>query len=163
MKFNYKIYENYSGEMPENNTHFAEQQILAQVKQQLEEPKRIVVRPKVKVWKDALLLFGVVVLIAAVLITLRLFTDISSGVFALICIATGLIYLAVLGQKLLLTLIIVYQKYAPETVRSSCLFEPCCSEYMRISVLKYGALKGLIRGIKRISRCRYPNGGIDEP
>ena len=163
MKFNYNIYENYSGEMPENNTHFAEQQILAQVKRSLEESKRIVVRPKVKVWKDALLLFGVVVLIAAVLITLQLFTDISSGVFALICIVVGLLYLAVLGKKLLLTLIIVYQKYAPETVRSSCLFEPCCSEYMRISVLKYGALKGLIRGIKRISRCRYPNGGIDEP
>lgn len=163
MKCNYKIYENYSGEMPEDNTQFTEQKILAQVKQQLEEPKRIVVRPKAKVWKDALLLFGVVVLIAAVLITLRLFTDISNVVFALICIATGLTSLAVLGKKLLLTLIIVYQKYAPETVRSSCLFEPCCSEYMRISVLKYGALKGLIRGIKRISRCRYPNGGIDEP
>lgn len=90
MKCNYKIYENYSGEMPEDNTQFTEQKILAQVKQQLEEPKRIVVRPKAKVWKDALLLFGVVVLIAAVLITLRLFTDISNVVFALICIATGL-------------------------------------------------------------------------
>ena len=160
MKCNYKIYKNYSGEMPEDNTQFTEQKILAQVKKQLEESKRIVLRPKVKVWKDALLLFGVVVLIAAVLITLRLFTDISSGVFALICIATGLIYLAVNG------LVIendILKKYAPETVHSSCLFEPCCSEYMRISVLKYGALKGLIRGIKRISRCRYPNGGIDEP
>lgn len=140
MKFNYKIYENYSGEMPEDNTQFTEQKILAQVKRSLEEPKRIVVRPKVKVWKDALLLFGVVVLIAAVLITLRLFTDISNVVFALICIVTGLIYLAVLGKKLLLTLIIVYQKYAPETVRSSCLFKPCCSENMRISVLKYPRL-----------------------
>ena len=87
MKFNYKIYENYSGEMPEDNTQFTEQKILAQVKQQLEESKRIVVRPKVKVWKDALLLFGVAVLIAAVLITLRLFTDISNVVFALICVA----------------------------------------------------------------------------
>lgn len=163
MKLNYKIYENYSGEMPEGDTQFAEQKILAQVKQQLEEPKRIVVRPKVKIWKDTLLLLRALVLVAAVLITLRIFTDLSSGVFALICIAFVLVYLAVLGKKLLLTVITFYQKFAPETVRSSCLFEPCCSEYMRISVLKYGALKGLKRGIKRISRCRYPNGGIDEP
>lgn len=163
MKFNYKIYENYSGEMPEDNTQFTEQKILAQVKQQLEEPKRIVVRPKVKVWKDALLFLGTLVLIATALTILRIFTDISGGVFALMCITFGLLYLAVLGKKLLLTIIAVYQKYAPETVRSSCLFEPCCSEYMRISILKHGALKGFIRGIKRISRCRYPNGGIDEP
>lgn len=149
--------------MPEGDTQFAEQKILAQVKQQLEEPKRIVVRPKVKIWKDTLLLLRALVLVAAVLITLRIFTDLSSGVFALICIAFVLVYLAVLGKKLLLTVITFYQKFAPETVRSSCLFEPCCSEYMRISVLKYGALKGLKRGIKRISRCRYPNGGIDEP
>ena len=163
MRFNYKIYENYSGEMPEENTQFAEQKILAQVTQQLEEPKRIVIRPKVKIWKDALLLFGTLVLIAALLTLLRIYTSLSGGAFALICIAFGLGYLAVLGKKLLLTVITFYQKFAPETVRSSCLFEPCCSEYMRISVLKYGALKGFVRGIKRISRCRYPNGGIDEP
>lgn len=40
MKFNYNIYENYSGEMPENNTHFAEKQILAQEKQSLDDPKQ---------------------------------------------------------------------------------------------------------------------------
>ena len=87
MKFNYKIYENYSGEVPEGDTQFAEQLILAQVKKSLEESKRIVVRPKVKVWRDALLLLGALVLIAAMLTILRIITDVSAGVFALICIA----------------------------------------------------------------------------
>ena len=163
MKCNYKIYESSSGSTLEEDKTLSEQLILAQVKQSLEEPKRIVIRPKVKVWKDAILLIGALAPIVAMLIILREFTDISGGIFTSICLFSVLLYLAVSDRKLLLTLITFYQKYAPEFVRSSCLFEPCCSEYMRISVLKYGAFKGFLRGIKRISRCRYPNGGIDEP
>lgn len=163
MKFNYKIYENYSGDTPENNTQFDEQMILAQVKEALEEPKRIVIRPKVKVLKDTLLLLSIAVIVSVAMIIIHSSTDISGWIFALIAFMAIIIYFVIFGKKLLLTLITLYQKYAPEIVRSSCLFEPCCSEYMKLSVLKYGALKGFIRGIKRILRCRYPNGGIDEP
>ena len=163
MKFNYKIYENYSGDTLENNTQFDEQMILAQVKEALEEPKRIVIRPKVKVFKDTLLLLSIAAIVSVAMIIIRSSTDISSWIFSLIVFMAIITYFAILGKKLLLTLITLYQKYAPEIVRSSCLFEPCCSEYMKLSVLKYGALKGFIRGIKRILRCRYPNGGIDEP
>ncbi|MCM1008391.1 MAG: membrane protein insertion efficiency factor YidD [Ruminococcus flavefaciens] len=62
----------------------------------------------------------------------------------------------------MIILISLYQKYAPESIRSACLFEPCCSEYMKLSIMKYGVIKGLFKGIKRILRYRYPNGGIDE-
>ena len=163
MKCNYKIYENYSGEMPEHNTQLDEQIILAQVKQSLEEPKKIVIRPKIKVWKDVLLLSGVISIVSVTMITIRYLTDISGRIFALMLALAMIVFFAVLGKKFLLTIITLYQKYAPEAVRSSCIFEPCCSEYMRLSVIKYGTLKGFIRGIKRILRCRYPNGGIDEP
>ena len=163
MKFDYKIYENYSGNTPENNTQFNEQMILAQVKKALDEPKRIVIRPKVKVFKGILLMLSIAAIVSVVMIIIRYSTDISGWIFALIVLMAIIVYFAVLGKKFLLTLITLYQKYAPEIVRSSCLFEPCCSEYMKLSILKYGALKGFIRGIKRILRCRYPNGGIDEP
>ena len=73
------------------------------------------------------------------------------------------VFLVLNIKRLILTLIIAYQKYAPESIRSACLFEPCCSEYMKRSIEKYGVIKGLKKGIKRISRCHYPNGGIDEP
>ncbi|WP_242872833.1 membrane protein insertion efficiency factor YidD [Ruminococcus flavefaciens] len=149
--------------MPEHNTQLDEQIILAQVKQSLEESKKIVIRPKIKVWKDALLLLSIILIVSMAMIAIHYLTDISDWIFALILLLAVILFFAILGKKLLLTIITLYQKYAPEIVRSSCLFEPCCSEYMKLSVMKYGALKGFIRGIKRILRCRYPNGGIDEP
>lgn len=163
MKLNYRIYEEYSGEMPEGNTQFTEQMILTQVKQEYEQPKRIVIRPKESVWKSVLMLLMILTTIIVGLVSLRIFTGISVLIFAILCVSCILAYILIFFKKILITAIILYQKYAPEDVRSNCLYKPCCSEYMKISVKKYGAFKGFIKGIKRISRCRYPNGGTDEP
>ena len=57
----------------------------------------------------------------------------------------------------------LYQRFAPEKVRKKCRFEPSCSEYMILSVKKYGAISGLFRGIDRLKRCRPGNGGTDMP
>lgn len=162
MKYNYKIYEETSGEMPEVDVKIAEQILLAKIKQSYEQPKRIVIRPKILVWKDVFLLILTLAVIVVSLILILKLTGISQALFAAIYILSGVLYLAAFSKKMLITVIVIYQKYAPEFVRSSCLFEPCCSEYMRKSIIKYGVCKGFIKGIKRISRCRYPNGGIDE-
>lgn len=163
MKLNYRIYEQHSGKMPEPDTKIAEKVILAQVKQSCEQPQRTVIRPIISVWKDVVLLTSVIAAVISALIIIRVFTDISTFLFVLICILCGAVYLTLFAKKLLLTVIILYQKYAPEIMRASCLFETCCSEYMKIAVNKYGVCKGFVKGIKRISRCRYPNGGVDEP
>lgn len=42
--------------------------------------------------------------------------------------------------------------------RAACRFVPTCSEYTRQAIEKYGALRGVWLGIKRMSRCR-PGGG----
>ena len=34
-----------------------------------------------------------------------------------------------------------------------CNFEPTCSEYTRLCIIKYGAVKGWKLGIQRICRC----------
>ena len=60
-------------------------------------------------------------------------------------------------------LVLLYQRYAPEKVRASCLFTPSCSEYMLIAIDKYGLCKGLYKGTHRLCRCHYPNGGEDNP
>lgn len=125
-------------------------------------PSRIIIRPKISVRKDVqkillslLILFSVVILTGKYLL--------FGGWFLLFCFCGGLLYCKLFMKKIIITMIILYQKYAPEDVRGACLFEPCCSEYMRISLEKYGTARGLMRGLKRLSRCRYPNGGIDEP
>ena len=43
-----------------------------------------------------------------------------------------------------------------------CKYEPTCSEYMKQAILKYGSVKGVWLGIKRILRCNpFSKGGYD--
>ena len=47
--------------------------------------------------------------------------------------------------------------------QQTCRFYPRCSEYTIQAIQKYGIIKGLFLGSKRISRCHPGNpGGIDE-
>ena len=36
---------------------------------------------------------------------------------------------------------------------TTCVFYPTCSEYTKEAILKYGVLKGVIMGMRRILRC----------
>ena len=56
-----------------------------------------------------------------------------------------------------------YRKIAPKSIRNSCLFIPSCSEYAILSLKKYGFIKGWNMALKRIFKCKQPNGGIDFP
>ncbi len=44
-----------------------------------------------------------------------------------------------------------------------CVFSPTCSEYTIFALKKYGFLKGITLGIKRIWRCRPQNGPAHDP
>ncbi len=65
-------------------------------------------------------------------------------------------------QRLAIACIRWYQRKGT-SLHDRCRFEPTCSEYMRLSIEKYGTFPGIWKGIKRIRRCRYPNGGTDYP
>ena len=82
-----------------------------------------------------------------------------------VAIATGaLLLLALLrAKKLLIFSVRVYQRLAPAKLRRRCRYEPSCSTYMIRSLEKYGALRGLVRGLRRWGRCKPPYGGFDEP
>jgi len=65
-------------------------------------------------------------------------------------------------KQILLAIIKVYQffsKFTPPV----CRFYPTCSEYTRQAIVKYGALKGLWLGAKRIVRCRPGTPGGYDP
>ena len=59
--------------------------------------------------------------------------------------------------------VLVYKAIAPIDVRSRCLFTPTCSTYMIMAIYKYGLFIGFYKGIRRILRCKPPNGGVDYP
>lgn len=47
----------------------------------------------------------------------------------------------------------VYQKYFRKALPQSCRFMPSCSEYTKLAIEKFGFLKGLAKGVRRISTC----------
>lgn len=67
-------------------------------------------------------------------------------------------------KKAIIKLIIFYQKHISPFLGRNCRFSPSCSEYMVGSIKKYGSIKGILKGIKRISKCHpFHSGGIDLP
>ena len=64
-------------------------------------------------------------------------------------------------KQLFLSLIRLYQKTSFFSGRD-CRFTPTCSEYCYQAVDKYGIIKGLWLGLKRIVRCHpWSKGGED--
>ena len=61
-------------------------------------------------------------------------------------------------RKLLILPIILYQYLISPLFPGSCRFKPTCSEYAKLAILKYGFFKGIILGLKRLSKC-HPWGG----
>lgn len=74
-----------------------------------------------------------------------------------------LLYTLLSMKKILICCVRIYQRYAPDSIRMKCRFEPSCSQYMILAIERYGAVKGLRSGIKRLKRCKVGNGGYDYP
>lgn len=65
-------------------------------------------------------------------------------------------------KKAFLLLIRGYQKGVSPWLPAACRFHPTCSEYMYQAVEKWGLIKGLGLGLRRIGRCHPWNpGGVD--
>jgi hypothetical protein len=63
-------------------------------------------------------------------------------------------------KKATLKLLLFYKKYLSRG--ENCRFIPTCSQYTYQAVEKYGAIRGLWLGLKRISRCHpWGGGGVD--
>jgi putative membrane protein insertion efficiency factor len=65
-------------------------------------------------------------------------------------------------KKVFLFLLILYKKLFSSFLGSNCRFVPTCSVYAYESIEKYGVLKGVFLGIKRILKCHpFHKGGFD--
>ena len=63
---------------------------------------------------------------------------------------------------LLIALIRLYQTFISPGLPPSCRFAPSCSQYALEAVQRYGALKGVWLGARRLVRCHpWHPGGYD--
>ena len=65
-------------------------------------------------------------------------------------------------MKTIIVYLIRGYQVIPLISHKMCRFQPTCSEYMIEAIEKFGVIKGIKLGLKRISRC-HPGGayGID--
>lgn len=65
-------------------------------------------------------------------------------------------------KKIILLLIKLYQKYISIFLGKNCRFYPTCSAYTSEAIEKFGIIKGIFLGIKRIIKCHpFHPGGYD--
>ena len=66
-------------------------------------------------------------------------------------------------RSLALLLLRGYKRFVSPILPPMCRFEPTCSIYMMQAIEKYGALRGVWLGIRRLSRCHVFNPGGWDP
>jgi len=67
-------------------------------------------------------------------------------------------------RKLLIGMVRFYQRAVSPLLGSNCRFSPSCSQYTIEAIEKYGAIRGIWKGVKRIARCHpFSTGGYDPP
>ena len=57
------------------------------------------------------------------------------------------------SKRFLVKFISFYQRHLSIFKNPSCAFYPTCSEYSKQAIEKYGALRGIYLGLRRILRC----------
>jgi hypothetical protein len=69
-----------------------------------------------------------------------------------------------LPGRMVIGLVRLYQWTLSPIFGRQCRFQPTCSHYMIQAVEKYGAARGVLKGLWRILRCNpFCRGGYDPP
>jgi len=67
-----------------------------------------------------------------------------------------------MAKKILIWLVRAYQLLVSPLLGANCRFQPTCSRYMIDSIDRFGAVKGALLGLRRISHCHpWHEGGLD--
>ncbi len=66
-------------------------------------------------------------------------------------------------RRVALVLLRFYKRFISPLLPPMCRFEPTCSVYMMDAVAKYGALRGIWMGLRRLGRCHPFNPGGWDP
>lgn len=123
---------------------------------------RVLIRPSVSWLRIALGALLLAAVPAGAYLLLRAISPVRPLALPL-ALGVGLLCLLLDAKRILLCAIRVYQRYAPDSLRNKCRFEPSCSQYMVLAIQRYGLFKGLRMGVDRLRRCNVRGGGFDEP
>ena len=64
--------------------------------------------------------------------------------------------------ELAIALLRFYKRWISPMLPSACRYHPTCSEYMMDAIARYGVLRGVWMGVRRIGRCHpFHEGGFD--
>ena len=66
-------------------------------------------------------------------------------------------------RKVLSLFLFGYRKVLSPLLPAACRFYPSCSAYTEEAIQKYGILKGVFYGLRRIARCHPGHGGGYDP
>ena len=119
-------------------------------------------RPKIN-WLIILLYWAIPVVVLAALGWALIYFGLHWPWAVLIALAIFAVYGILMLKRAAICMIKIYQRYTPASIRNNCRFEPSCSEYMLLSIQKYGLIKGVCKGIGRLRRCNVNGGGFDYP
>ena len=119
-------------------------------------------RPKINWIRIILYVLLPVIAITAFIIVANHF-GVSAIIIAVIAVVACVVYVLLTLKRAIICAVKIYQRYAPDSVRNNCRFEPSCSEYMILAVEKYGVFKGVRKGLDRLKRCNVDGGGFDYP
>ena len=65
-------------------------------------------------------------------------------------------------KRLFIAIVKFYRNYLASLKLPTCRFYPTCSEYTLESLERFGAIKGILKGIKRVLKCHpLHRGGYD--
>ncbi|MBM3734179.1 MAG: membrane protein insertion efficiency factor YidD [Acidobacteria bacterium] len=65
-------------------------------------------------------------------------------------------------QGVIVAVLVFYKRWISPLLPSACRFHPTCSDYMRQSVERHGAVTGVWLGLKRLAKCHpFHEGGMD--
>lgn len=124
--------------------------------------KRVLVRPKIK-WFLVICFLAILLTLAVLLPILLAHAGLKPVLVLAITLCAVILFLALSAKQIVIYSVCIYQRFAPDSIRNKCRFEPSCSEYMILAIQKYGLAKGLRKGIDRLKRCNVDGGGYDEP
>ncbi len=138
-------------------------------------PPRVLIRPKIHYFRVALYIIMTAVVDCGIYYAFyylfehlvqkqKLSSDFNSFLIALlIAIFAFLLFIFIVRKQILIWFVHLYQRYASDDIRLRCVYTPSCSEYMILSIQKYGVIRGIRKGMDRLKRCHEPNGGEDYP